>query len=206
MPQFSLTNARLLEVKLQNEKVMCLAGAMVAYDGNVKFEKSILGGEGLLGAIKRRVTNEGVALMTTSGTGSVFLAREAREIEVIELRGEKLFVESRSLLALDPGLRTNSVFAGLRGAASGQGLFTTTVEGTGSLAVIAHGGVLMLTVEPEHPLCVDPDAYLGHKGQLHQEFIFDVNWKTLVGQGSGESFQLKFSGSGVVYIQASERK
>jgi uncharacterized protein (AIM24 family) len=206
LPTFSLKNDRLLEVTVQNEKVMAVAGSMVAYDGNIKFEKSILGGEGLLGALKRKVTNESFSMMVTSGSGTVYFAQNAREITIIELQGEKIFVESRSLLAYDQNLKTNTAFAGLRGAASGQGLFTTTVEGKGNVAVISHGNILMFEVTPAYPLFVDPDAFIGYKGNLTQEFIFDVNWKTLIGESSGESYQLKFTGSGIVYIQPSERK
>jgi uncharacterized protein (AIM24 family) len=53
---------------------------------------------------------------------------------------------------------------------------------------------------------VDPDAFVGYTGNVRQEFVFDVNWKTLVGQSSGESYQLKFTGQGTVYIQPSERR
>lgn len=206
MPTFRLNNDRLLEVTLANEKVLALAGAMVAYHGAIKFEKSITGGEGFFGALKRKVANESFDLMISSGTGTVFFANQAREITVIPLRGEKIFVESRSLLALDAGLKTNTVFAGLRGASSGQGLFTTTVEGAGSVAIMSFGNLLELEVTPNTPLFVDPDAFIGFMGQVTQEFIFDVNWRTMVGQSSGESYQLKFSGTGVVYVQPSERK
>ncbi len=121
MSQFSINSERLLEVTLQNEKVMAIAGSMVAYTGNMKFEKAILGGEGLFGALKRKVTNEGMSLMQTLGTGKVFFAHNAAEIAVIPLNQEKLFIESSSLLAYDAALKTNTSFAGLRGAASGQG-------------------------------------------------------------------------------------
>lgn len=206
MTTFRLTRDRLLEVSLNNEKVMALAGAMVAYDGSVKFEKSLTGGEGFFGAIKRRVQNEGMALMITSGTGTVWFANQARELTVLPLAGDKLFVESSSLLVFDVSLRTNTAFAGLRGAASGQGLFTTTIEGTGNVAVMSFGHLLEFEVSPGQPLFVDPDAFVGFRGSLTQEFVFDVNWKTMLGQSSGESYQLKFTGSGVVYIQPSERK
>ncbi|MBC7544830.1 MAG: AIM24 family protein [Candidatus Sericytochromatia bacterium] len=206
MSTFRLNNDRLLEVSLQNEKVMARAGAMVAYDGTIKFEKAILGGEGLFGALKRKVTNESLDVMTTSGTGTVYFANAAREVAVIPLQGEKVFVESSSLLAYDVTLQTNTVFAGLRGAASGQGLFTTTIEGTGNLAVFSHGNLIMLDVTPGQPLFVDPDAFVGYKGDIQQAFIFDVNWKTMIGHTSGESYQLKFTGTGVVYIQPSELK
>lgn len=205
MAAFRNNTDRLLEVTLQNEKVMALAGAMVAYTGSIKFEKSILGGEGLFGALKRKVTNEGIALMQVSGTGNIRFAHEAAEISILPLNNEKLFVESNSLLVYDANLKTNTAFAGLRGAVSGQGLFTTTVEGSGSVAVISRGNLIQLEVSPSNPLFVDPDAFIGYKGNIQQEFVFDVNWRTMIGQTSGESYQLKFTGQGVVYIQPAER-
>lgn len=196
----------MLQVELRGESVLARAGSMVAYDGQIKFEKAILGGEGLFGALKRKATGEGMALMTTSGKGKVYFAQNAAEILILPLQNEKVWIESSVLLALDNSLKTNTVFAGLRGATSGQGLFTTTVEGSGSIAILSHGTPLELEVGPSFPLYVDPDAFLGYTGQLTQEFIFDVNWKTMVGQGSGESFQLKFSGQGRVFIQPNERR
>jgi len=196
---------RLLEVTLQGEKVLAIAGAMVAYTGSVKFEKSLLGGEGIFGAIKRKVTSEGMQMMQASGTGTVYFAHNAAEITIIPLGGEKLTIESSSLLAYDTTLKTGTSFAGLRGAASGQGLFSTTVEGNGSIAVISKGNLIMLAVTPSSPLRVDPDAFVGFKGDIKQEFVFDVNWRTMVGQSSGESYQHKFTGTGVVFIQPAER-
>ncbi len=205
MSRFNVNSDRLLEVDLQNEKVMAIAGAMVAYTGSMKFEKSILGGEGLFGALKRKVTNEGMSLMQTTGTGTVYFAQNAAEIAIIALNQEKLFIESSSLLAYDAGLKTNTSFAGLRGATSGQGLFTTTIEGNGNLAVISRGNLIALEVTPSTPLFVDPDAFIGYRGNVAQEFVFDVNWRTMVGEASGESYQFKFTGQGVVYIQPAER-
>ena len=63
----------------------------------------------------------------------------------------------------------------------------------------------MLEVTPAHPLRVDPDAFVGFKGDIRQEFVFDVNWRTMIGQSSGESYQHKFTGQGVVFIQPAER-
>lgn len=203
--RFRINTDRLLEAELQNEKVMAIAGAMVAYTGSIKFEKSILGGEGIFGALKRKVTNEGMSLMQTIGTGTVYYAHNAAEIAVIPLAQEKLFIESSSLLAYDSSLKTSTAFAGLRGATSGQGLFTTTVEGNGNIAVISRGNLITLEVAPNYPLFVDPDAFIGYKGNVQQEFVFDVNWRTMVGQASGESYQFKFTGQGVVYIQPAER-
>ena len=205
MPRFENKNKRMLQVQMSNEKIFALAGSMVAYEGNFKFEKSSLGGGGIFKALKRAATGEGIPLMVCQGSGTVYFAREAKEVNVIPLMGEKLFVESSSLLAYDQSIRTDVVFRGLRGMTSGQGLFTTTVEGNGTVTLLSEGPIIALEVTPQMPLCVDPDAFIAYKGNLQQDFIFDVNWKTFVGQDSGETFQLKFSGQGVVYIQPAER-
>ena len=206
MARFRLGSSRLLEVGLQNEKILARAGSMVAYDGQMKFEKSVLGGEGLFGALKRRVGGEGFDLMTVTGDGTLYVAQNAAEILLVNLENDRMFVESSSLLAFDSGMKSETVFAGLRGASSGQGLFTTAITGTGTVAAISDGTAIALEVTPEEPLFVDPDAFVGYTGHVKQEFVFDVNWKTLVGRSSGESYQLKFTGGGVVYIQPSERR
>lgn len=206
MTTFKLVNDRLLEVNLGEEKVMCKAGAMVAYNGKIKFEKSLLANEGIFGAIKRKVSNEGFSLMISKGTGNVFYADQAREITIIQLKGEKLFIESSSILVYDSTLTTSTAWGGAQGAVAGQGLFTTTIEGTGNVAIISHGNLISLEVTNENQLFVDPDAFIGYKGNLTREFHLDVSWKNLIGQSSGESYQVKFSGTGTVFIQPSERR
>ena len=206
MTEFTQENDCLLKVKLQNEKVYSKAGAMVAYDGQMKFSKAILGGEGIFGALKRKLTNESESLMTTEGMGTVYFAHKAREVSVIPINNDKIYIESSCLLAYDDNLTTNVAFAGLHGASSGQGLFTTTVEGTGHIAVISDGGLLKLEVSPNYPLSVDPDAFIAYQGDINREFVLDVNWKTTIGQSSGETFQIRFSGVGIVYLQPSEQR
>jgi uncharacterized protein (AIM24 family) len=202
--QFRLSTSRVLSVALAGETVRAVAGSMVAFEGAVAF-KGAGGGGGLRGALKRQVTGEGLSLMECTGTGVVHLAQDATEVELVQLDGETLQVESSALLALDAGLRTDVVFAGLRGASSGQGLFTTTVSGRGTVAILSDGPAIALSVTPQFPLVVDPDAYVASLGQLQQSFVTDVSWRTAIGEGSGEAYSLRFEGSGVVYIQPAER-
>lgn len=208
MSTFALRSGdRVLSVDLGGSALRALAGSMVAFEGDVSFSGQRMGGgEGLRGAIKRRVAGEGVALMECSGRGTVHLARDADEITLLELSGDTLAVESSSLLALEAGLRTDVVFTGLRGASSGQGLFTTTVTGAGTVAVLTDGPAVALAVTPDEPLVVDPDAYVASRGRLQQDFVTDVSWRSVVGQGSGEAFSLRFTGTGTVYLQPSERR
>lgn len=206
MAQFRLNGQRVLEVALDGDSVRAIAGSMVAYEGKVAFKNAGLGGgDGLKSALKRRVTGESLALMECSGHGLVYLAQNGTEIELVALSGQTLQVESSALLALQSGLRTDVTFTGLRGASSGQGLFTTTVTGAGTVAIMSDGPAIALEVSASGPLVVDPDAYVASMGQLTQSFVSDVSWKNLIGEGSGEAFSLQFHGEGVVYIQPAER-
>jgi uncharacterized protein (AIM24 family) len=207
MQPFGLNGSRVLEIELHGDAVRAATGAMIAYTGDVSFKNAGMGGgDGLRAALKRRATGESMSLMRCSGTGTVWFAKDAMEILVVELAGETLKVESEQLLAISDALRTDVAFAGLRGASSGQGLFTTTVTGSGTAALLSAGGPpIALEVTPQHPLIVDPDAFIAGQGRLDQSFVTDVSWRNLLGESSGEAFSLRFDGTGVVYIQPEER-
>jgi uncharacterized protein (AIM24 family) len=79
------------------------------------------------------------------------------------------------------------------------------VEGTGQAAVMSDGPAIVLRVSAATPLTVDPGAYIAHTGDLRQQLQSSVGWRTLIGEGSGESFQIRFEGEGLVYVQPSER-
>ena len=213
MPVYQQINEKMLEVKLSNEEVFARKGAMVSYQGEVQFSRSFLAGQGVQSLAMRAVTNEGYAMMAARGSGSVYYAHAGLFVTIIPVRGETLYVESDTLLAFDARLTAGTMFLGnqggiqgvVRGAVSGQGLFTTTLQGTGEVAILSDGNAIGLPVTPEVPVFVDPQAYIGHTGQLSSNIVTDLNWKTFVGQASGESYQVKFTGQGTVYIQASER-
>jgi uncharacterized protein (AIM24 family) len=213
VPTYHLINEKLLEVTLSNDDIFSKKGAMIAYTGHVKFARAFITGGGIQEFAMRAVTNEGFQMMKAEGTGSVCYAHLGYYIMIITLQGEMLYVESESVLVFDRRLRSGTSFLGnqgavqglLRGAVTGQGLFTTTLEGRGDVAIISDGNAIGLDVTAQKPIFVDPNAYIGHKGQLTSQIVTDMNWKTFLGQASGESYQLKFTGTGTVYIQPSER-
>ncbi|MBY6679120.1 AIM24 family protein [Rhodococcus sp. BP-332] len=198
---------RVLVVDLHGDSVRAVTGSMIAYEGQVTFRNAGMGGGGgLRAALKQKVTGESLSLMEMAGQGTVRLAVDAQHVVVVPLTGDALHVESSQLLALSGGLRSDVAFAGLRGASSGQGLFTTVVSGQGEVGLLSAGGPLIaLEVSPQYPLVVDPDAFVAHRGQVTQSFVTDVTWRSAVGGGSGEAFSLRFDGTGVVYIQPQER-
>lgn len=212
MATFELVNEKLLQIKMTGGEILTRRGAMVAQQGKVRWARSFLTGNGLQEVPMRAASGETLDLMRGNGAGDVFCAWRGRVITIIALTQDTLYVESDNVMAFDPALRSGIIFLGnqggvrgaLTGVASGQGLFTTTLEGQGQVALMSEGDCIGIPVTPNAPVFVDPQAYLAHTGQLTTGIKTDVSWKTFIGQTSGESWQLQFTGTGTVYIQASE--
>ncbi|MGW8379673.1 AIM24 family protein [Streptomyces sp. ODS28] len=213
---FREINSKLVEGRIvPGQRMFSQRGAMIAYTGEVSFTPNVQGGQGgVMSMIGRRVANEATPLMTVEGQGTVLFGHGGHHVEVIELAGDTLCVEADRLLAFDGSLEQGTLFLGsdggvmgmVRGQVTGQGLFTTTLKGTGAVAVMAHGGVLQLPITPDRPVHVDPQAYVAHHGDVRNKLSTALGWRDMVGRGSGEAFQLELSGNGAVFVQASEEK
>ena len=194
----TLQNPRLLRVAL-NGTVLARQGAMVAYQGGIEFAFQ---GGGAGRFLKRALTGEGLPIMECSGRGDVFLADEANEIHLIDLDGDSVTVNGRNVLAFEPGLEWDirkvegaSIFSG--------GLFNTVFTGRGRLAVTAFGTPIVLDTG-RAPTFVDLQSAIAWSSNLQTSMKRTAGLGALVGRGSGEAFQLGFSGPGFVVVQASE--
>jgi uncharacterized protein (AIM24 family) len=213
---FREINDKLVEATVRpGQRMFSQRGAMVAYRGDVGFTPNIQGGQGgVMSMIGRRVANEATPLMTVEGDGTVLFGHGGHHIQVVNLDGDTLYVEADRLLAFDGSLEQGTMFMGsqggvmgmVRGQVTGQGLFTTTLRGHGAVAVMAHGGVVELPISPGRTVHVDPQAYVAHYGDVRNKLSAALGWREMVGRGSGEAFQLELSGSGAVFVQASEEK
>jgi uncharacterized protein (AIM24 family) len=195
---FALQNPRMLRVALDGE-VLARQGTMVAYQGQVDFEYQGSGGIGRM--LKKAVTGEGVPLMRCRGRGDVFFANFAAEVHLLRLEGDAISVSGHSVLAFEPTLSWDirriegaSMFAG--------GLFNTILEGTGWVAITAHGTPVVL--QTDAPTYVDAQAAIAWSASLQTSIHRTMKMGALVGRGSGEAVQLAFTGSGFVVVQASE--
>ncbi|MWA00391.1 AIM24 family protein [Actinomadura sp. LD22] len=216
MPGYQKITSKMLQVPVgPGREVYSKRGAMLAYTGSVAFAASTTAGQSIGGAIGRAVAGERSAMMHVTGQGEVMFGHAGLHVSVVDLSGaDTLFVEADRLLVHDASLQVGTMFMGeqggvrgiVRGAVTGQGLFTTTLSGQGSCALLSHGGVMELPIGPQRPVHVDPQAYVAHRGQVQNRLTTAVGLRDLIGRGSGEGFQLELSGSGVVYVQASERK
>ena len=71
------------------------------------------------------------------------------------------------------------------------------------MALVSDGEPVRLDVG-EAPTFADPQAAIAWSGGVSTKLKSEVQAKTLIGLGSGESFQLGFSGQGWVLVQPSE--
>jgi uncharacterized protein (AIM24 family) len=196
--RFTLQNSSLLKVRLENASIQAKLDSMVAYQDGVRFEHQ---GGGLGRFFKKALTGEGVKLMEATGTGDLFLAQHARKIMVIELQNERMTVNGDSILAFEGNVEWDIRRVEGAGRMAG-GLFNVVLEGTGKVAVTSHGEPVLL--DTSTPTFADPDSAIAWSGGVRTSVRSDVSFKTFMGRGSGETFQIAFEGPGWVLIQPSE--
>ncbi|OZC90411.1 hypothetical protein CH254_02670 [Rhodococcus sp. 06-412-2C] len=220
-----LVNSKVVKsVLAPNQNVLARRGSMLYYTGDVRFVPHSMGGSvgampgmgGVAGMAGRMMAGEHVAMMAAEGQGEVFYGHAGLYIEVIHLDGSSMLTVEADRLLVHDGYLQSSIVAltsqggvrgAVRGAMTGQGLFTTQLTGQGSVAVLSHGGATPLQVGPDHPqVVVDPQAYVCHIGNINVDISANVGWRDAVGKGSGEAIQLKMTGMGTVWVQASEQK
>ena len=180
--------------------VLAAKGAMVAYQGQVRFEHQ---GSGSLGKfVRRALTNEDTPLMRVTGQGEVFFARLAEDIFLVQLEGDALSINGANLLALDAELDVDVHRVQGAGMLAG-GLFNTIVTGHGTVAVTSDGPPMLLDCS-QQPTFVDIQAAVAWSASLTPQISSSVNMKSMLRGGSGEAFQYAFHGPGFVVVQPSE--
>ena len=153
-------------------------------------------------------------MMATEGQGDVLYGYRGLHVTLLDLDGSSpLVCEADRLLAHDAALQTSVQFLGLgRPARGGQ-------RGDDRAGPVHHQRARPRRGRPAvprrrvpaagaraRPSGVDPQAYVGHVGQLSVDVVAKAGFRDVVGRGSGEAFQLRITGHGIVYVQPSEQK
>ncbi|MBM7619452.1 uncharacterized protein (AIM24 family) [Bacillus tianshenii] len=200
---FELETERILEINLDGE-IWAKMGSMISYDGKIKFEREGILEHGLGRLVKKAFTGEGSQLMRATGNGKLYVADQGKKITILDLQGESIYINGNDLLAFEKGLEWDiKLMRKIAGMMAG-GLFNVRLEGQGMVAFTSHYEPLTLMVHPGRPVFTDPNATVAWSGNLQPEFVTDIQLKTFFGRGSGESIQMKFSGSGFVVVQPYE--
>lgn len=116
-------------------------------------------------------------------------------------------MESENILAFTQECDYHVRFLGA-GVLSQKGLCTSTLTGRGNqsyVAVLSDGNPLVLSnVNNQSTISVDPDAVICWIGDeryhTDPQIRTDVNWKTLIGQASGESYAFEWGANQPVTV------
>ncbi len=199
-PGMTLQNAKSVKYAVNGE-MHARQGSMIAYRGNLQFERK---GQGIGGMLKRAVTGEGLPLMAVRGQGEAWFAHEAQNCFIVDLdQGDALTVNGRNVLCFDATLSYEIKM--VKGAGmTGGGLFNSLFTGYGKLAVICDGSPLVIPVTGNMPVYVDTDAVVGWSAQLNTSLHRSQSVGSMIRGGSGEAVQLVLQGEGFVIVRPSE--
>jgi uncharacterized protein (AIM24 family) len=199
-PGMSLQNAKSVRYVVNGE-MHARQGAMIAFRGNLQFERK---GQGVGGMLKRAITGEGLPLMAVRGQGEAWFAHEAANCFIVEIeQGDALTINGRNVLCFDPTLSYEIRM--VKGAGmTGGGLFNSLFTGYGNLAVICEGNPIVIPVSPQQPVYVDTDAVVGWSAQLDTSLHRSQSFGSMIRGGSGEAVQLMLQGEGFVIVRPSE--
>ncbi|TXS57385.1 AIM24 family protein [Streptomyces sp. t39] len=200
VPGMTLQNAKSVKYTVNGE-MHARQGSMIAFRGNLEFERK---GQGIGGMLKRAVTGEGLALMAVRGQGEAWFAHEANNCFIIDVeQGDSLTVNGRNVLCFDASLSYE--IQTVKGAGlTGGGLFNSVFTGYGKLAVMCEGTPIVIPVTPQQPVYADTDAVVGWSSRLTSSLNRSQSVGSAIRGGSGEAVQLKLEGEGFVIVRPSE--
>ncbi|CAM5718165.1 AIM24 family protein [Streptomyces californicus] len=143
-PGMTLQNAKSIKYAVNGE-MHARQGSMIAFRGNLQFERK---GQGIGGMLKRAVTGEGLALMAVRGQGEAWFAHEAANCFIVELdQGDSITINGRNVLCFDPTLSYE--IKTVKGAGMvGGGLFNSVFTGYGKLGLMCEGTPIVIATSP----------------------------------------------------------
>ncbi|WP_405857383.1 AIM24 family protein [Streptomyces sp. NBC_00090] len=184
------------------QELYARTGSMVAYEGFITYEPNP---PAVRQVAREWATGESTPIMKCSGDGLLYLADYGADVVVINLQNDSLSVNGSNLLAFDAHLQWG--VERVKGLAkfAGQGLFNVEIAGTGWVALTSRGTPIVVDCgRGEDETYVDPDALVAWSPALKVKGKRSFKASSLIGRGSGEAYQMAFSGQGIVVVQPSE--
>lgn len=195
--------SHMVKVAMQSgQDLLARVGSMVAYEGFVQYEPNP---PAVRQIARDWITGEGAPLMKCTGDGLLYLADYGADVVVINLNGDAISVNGTNLLALDAQLQWGVERVKGLARLAGQGLWNISISGQGWVALTARGTPIVVDCGGgEDETYVDPDALIAWSPNLKVKGKRSFKAGSLIGRGSGESYQMGFSGQGIVVVQPSE--
>jgi uncharacterized protein (AIM24 family) len=199
MPQYEIIDTeelRMVKVTLDGDTVRAESGALHYMIGNIEMvtKKPSMGG-----FLKSMVSSESVFRPTYTGKGEVFFGPPTfGEYHIIELDGNSMVLDSGSYICSDLGIEVGIIRNKGVTMFSGEGIWQTTVSGTGTLVYYSEGPIQEINLV-NSTLTVDGNFAVARDAGLNYEV-------KLLGKGllskfaGGEGFVNVISGTGKVYL------
>lgn len=199
--QFELESSKMLDIEV-DDPVLVKAGSMIAYEGDMSFTGVTNAEGGLTGYLKQKATSEGTPLMKANGKGHLYLADQGKDVQLLQLDdGESISINGNDVLAFEGSVDYKINTIGSLSGASAGGFTNVFLTGPGYIAVTTHGTPLVLSP----PVRTDPNATVAWSANLSPSSYTDHSLGDIIGQSSGESYQLEFTGDdGFVVVQPFE--
>lgn len=184
------------------EEIVAEGGAMVAMTEGFELETKARGG--FLKSIARSTFGGESFFMNTfrapGSGGTVRLAPALPgDMRVIELKDDRVMVQSGGFIASSPSLEVETKWGGAKTFFASEGLIMLRVSGSGSLIIAAYGAIEEIELGPGEKFTVDT----GHLVTFTQDIGFDVRkvggWKSTM--FSGEGLVVDLTGPGKLTLQ-----
>lgn len=179
--RFLLIDPHLLEIII-SDRVVVRKGTISSFTGRMAFTP---------------YANEGVPLIEVGGSGILFLADRRKEIFIISLNNESIFVESNHLLVAQSALRVEPY-----SLQHGDDVFSTVkISGRGTIAITCQTKPLTLNVHENMPANIPADGLIAWSGSLTAEVVSDASIYSVMMQPDDAGALLRFGGSGDVVVE-----
>jgi uncharacterized protein (TIGR00266 family) len=196
-PSYSLAIVKLAA----NERIRADSGAMVSYTDGLEIEtkaeggflkslgRSLLGGESFFQNFWKAGSSGGEITLAPDLPG---------DIELIEMKGAKLLVQSGSYLASEAGVEIDAKIS-TKAFVAAEGFSMLEATGTGKMLVSSYGAIFERTLGPNEKYIVDTTHLVAFDASMNVERKGVGNAKSNL--FSGEGFVVVLTGPGRIFIQ-----
>jgi len=186
-----------------DESIQVEAGAMVGMSPDLQLTTEARGG--LFKSLTRSIFGGESFFLNTytarKAGDSVALAPPLPgDINVIEMRGEPLLVQSGSYLASSEGVNVDTAWSGAKTFFGSEGLIMLRVTGHGTLIVSSYGAIHSIELDAGQRYIVDTGHLVTFEESLRYEIKKVAGWKSTF--FSGEGIVAELTGPGRMTIQS----
>jgi uncharacterized protein (AIM24 family) len=187
---FRYLEENLMEVNFSG-KVFIKQGTIYSYSGNLTFW------------VKPQRQEAVPPLVIVSGTGKLLLTDRQREITVLAIDDDEIYVEPSHLLACQETLTPRYGIIEREGGKSS--FHVLVIQGTGMIALSVATSPLVLSVQKPYPVNVSTRSIISWSGDLTPTIVEDEALAELMLPGSGAGMNLRLEGEGRVMMEKLSR-